>query len=150
MKRTKILKFLSFAFCIVLVAAIALMTTACNDNTTQDPVSSAVTETQKVEVKNIGDGDTKFDLTVVDKDGIETKFVVSTNKTIVGDALLELELISGSNSEYGLMIESVNGQTVTWENDGKYWAIYVNGEYATTGINSISINPGDEYMLKVE
>ena len=45
MKKTRILKLLSVSVCIVLIAAMALMITACNDNTTTDPVSSGQTET---------------------------------------------------------------------------------------------------------
>ena len=151
MKKTRILKLLSVSVCIVLIAAMALMITACNDNTTTDPVSSGITETTpNSEVKKVGEGNTTFDFTVVDADGKETKFEVSTNKNNVGEALLELELIAGEDSEYGLYVKTVNGITLDYDTDGKYWAFYVNGTYATSGVDTTEIVAGDSYSFKAE
>lgn len=151
MKKTRILKLLSVSVCIVLIAAMALMITACNDNTTTDPVSSGQTETTpNSAVKKVGEGNTTFDFTIVDADGKQTKFEVSTNKTIVGEALLELELIAGEEGAYGLYVKTVNGITLDYDTDGKYWAFYVNGTYATSGVDTTEIVAGDSYSFKAE
>ena len=34
--------------------------------------------------------------------------------------------------------------------DRTYWAFYVNGEYASTGVDSTPVNEGDTYEFKVE
>ena len=34
--------------------------------------------------------------------------------------------------------------------DGTYWAFYVNGEYATSGVDTTTIKDGESYMFKVE
>ena len=150
MKRQKFLKLLSVALCIVLVAAMALLA-GCNDNTTKDPVSSGTTLTPvDADVKNVGEGNTKFDFAVIDKDGKETKFVVSTDKATVGEALLDNGLIAGEDSEYGLYVKTVNGITLDYNTDGMYWAFYVNGEYATSGVDTTEIKSGESYMFKAD
>ena len=151
MKRQKFLKLLSSCLCIVLVAAIALMTIGCNDNTNLDTVSSvAVDAVSKAEPTNVGEGNTKFEFTVVNKDGKETKFNVSTNKTMVGEALLDAKLIEGEDGQYGLYVKTVNGETLDFDTDGMYWAFYINGEYATSGVDTTEIAEGESYCFKAE
>lgn len=143
MKKTQFTKLLSSAFCIVLIAAMALCMTACNDNTTtSDPISSGVTESPKAEVK--------FTFVVVDVDGKETSFNISTDKTTVGDALLEEGLIAGEDSQYGLYVKTVNGITLDFDTDGKYWAFYVDGAYVSAGVDTTEIEPGATYSFKAE
>lgn len=150
MKKTRITKFLSLAVCIVLIAAMALCMTACNDNTTDDQESSTITGTAQTQVTKLGEGDTTFDFLVVDLDGNESKFEISTDKATVGEALLDVELIAGEDSEYGLYVKTVNGITLDYDADGKYWAFYVNDEYAMSGVDSTDIVEGDTYAFKAE
>lgn len=117
--------------------------------------TEAVAETESVDAAMaqeiiLGEGSVKFTFIVVDADGNETNFVVSTDKETVGDALLELNLIEGDDSEYGLYVKTVNGITADYDTDGTYWAFYVNGEYASTGVDSTPVNEGDTYEFKVE
>lgn len=86
-----------------------------------------------------GEGATSFYFTVKNVDNTVSKFIIHTNKTTVGAALLELGLIEGEDSEYGLMVKSVNGITADWETEKAYWAFYINGEYAQTGVDSTEI-----------
>ena len=69
---------------------------------------------------------------------------------MVGEALQELNLIDGEEGEYGLFVKTVNGITADYDTDGVYWAFYVNGEYATSGVDVTQITEGDSYALKVE
>ena len=48
-------------------------------------------------------------------------------------------MIEGEDSEYGLMVKSVNGILADWETEKAYWAFYINGEYAQTGVDSTQI-----------
>ena len=158
MKKTLFSRSLSFIACIVLIAAIALFTTGCNDSKTtpsadtQDTSSvAAVSQTDaKPEVKELGEGQTAFTFKVIDPEGQETDFAIHTDKKTVGEALLELNLIAGDITEYGLYVKTVNGVTVDYDTDGKYWAFYINGEYAMTGVDSTEIAEGAEYTFKVE
>lgn len=158
MKKTLFSKPLSFIACIVLTAAMALTATGCNDKkTASDPeaqnTSSAAVVSQTdatSDVTVLGQGQTTFLFNVVDTEGKETAFEIHTDQKTVGAALLELELIAGDESAYGLYVKTVNGVTVDYDTDGKYWAFYVNGEYAATGVDSTDITDGAIYMFKVE
>ncbi|MBQ8303443.1 MAG: DUF4430 domain-containing protein [Clostridia bacterium] len=134
MKKTHLTKMLSFILCLVLVAAIALISIGCNgkneDTSSLTSLTSSVSEPTKV-----GQGATKFTFTVVDASGKETIFEVSTDKTLVSDALLEEGLIAGEDSQYGLYVKTVNGTTLDFDKDGKYWAFYVNGAYGQKGVS---------------
>ena len=88
--------------------------------------------------------------TVVDKDGNEANFEIHTDKEIVGDALLEVGIIAGEESEYGLFVKTVNGITADYNTDGTYWAFYINGEYAVSGVDTTPISEGETYTFKVE
>jgi len=57
----------------------------------------------------------------VDKEGSETQFEIHTEKETVGEALVELGLIAGEESEYGLYVKTVNGITADYDKDGVYW-----------------------------
>lgn len=98
----------------------------------------------------LGQGKTEFTFTVVDKDGNETSFQIHTDKKTVAEALLEHELIAGDEGEYGLYVKTVNGITADYDIDQTYWAFYVNGEYASAGVDSTDVTAGHTYSFKVE
>ena len=148
MKQTKFLKVLSFVLCIVLVAAMALCTTACSDNKNAEQETVQTTAAPNNSVKELGEGAKSFSFSVVDKDGNKTAFLINTDKTTVGDALLELDLIAGDESEYGLYVKTVNGVTLDYDKDQMYWAFFVNGEYATSGVDTTDIDENAEYKFE--
>ena len=142
-------KWLSFILCLALIAAIALTAMGCDQaKTTETPETTvAGDETAALTVK--GEGATVFYFNVVDKDGNETRFEIHTDKTIVGDALLELELIAGEEGSYGLYVKTVNGITADYETDGTYWAFYEGNDYGMTGVDLTEIKAGATYAFKV-
>lgn len=148
MNKTRLLKSLSLILCIVLIAAMALFATGCEADNNAD--NSANVGQTSGDVTVMGEGETVFDFSVVDKDGNETKFEIHTDKTVVGEALLELGLIVGDDGPYGLYVKTVNGITADYDVDQTYWAFYINGEYAMTGVDKTDIVPGDSYAFKVE
>jgi len=91
-----------------------------------------------------------FTLTVVDGQGTETEFEITSAAATVGDALLEQGLIAGEDGPYGLYVKTVNGLTVDYDTDGRYWAFYIGDDYASTGIEKTEIEDGGSYKLKVE
>ena len=161
---TNFKRILSLILCIVLVAAIALFTTGCSDNKNnkEEPQNSQV-ENNKEElenndeettgeqsgVKELGEGKTSFEFVVKDIDGNETKFLIHTNKTVVGDALVELGLVEGEDSQYGLYVKKVNGIVADYDKDQTYWAFYVDGEYAMSGVDTTQIEEGKVYSFAV-
>ncbi|MGN0614223.1 MAG: DUF4430 domain-containing protein [Porcipelethomonas sp.] len=149
MKMTgKLKRTLSGFLCVVLVAAMAPLTIGCDD--TDNGSASSVSESAESGVRSVGEGETQFDFTVTDKDGNETKFEVNTDKTTVGEALVDAKLVEGEESDYGLYVKTVNGVTLDFDTDGYYWAFYVNGEYAQTGVDSTDIKEGETYEFKAE
>ncbi len=153
MKMTRSKKALSYILCIVLIEAIALFTTACNDNKTNDTTTTtenAVSTTESPKATVLGKGEKKFNFTVTDLQGNETVFEINTDKKTVGEALLDLELISGEDGQYGLYVKTVNGITLDYDKDGAYWAFYANGEYATSGVDTTDIVAGTSYAFKAE
>ena len=91
-----------------------------------------------------------FTLVIVDDQGNETTQVIETAKTTVGDALMEKNMLEGEETQYGIMITSVNGIVADYNTTGTYWAFYIDGEYAMTGVDQTDIVEGTTYMLKVE
>ena len=98
----------------------------------------------------IGTGSKTFAAQIVDLDGNEISFTVKTDKTIVGEALQELGVLKGEEGPYGLYIKAVNGKTLDYEKDGAYWAFYVDGAYATAGVDETDIVETSVYLLKAE
>ena len=159
----------------VLVVAAALFTNGCNggtgnaasagteaenaqadDGATAEAENAQVDDSAETDAEDagsanvLGEGAKTFAFTVTDKDGGETAFEIHTDKETVGEALLEVGLIEGEDSEYGLYVKSVNGITADYDKDGVYWAFYVNGEYAQSGVDTTAITEGDTYSFKVE
>ncbi|MBQ7045946.1 MAG: DUF4430 domain-containing protein [Clostridia bacterium] len=78
----------------------------------------------------------------------EITFTVKTDKTTVGDALVEHSVVEGEQGAYGLYIKKVNGITADYDVDQAYWAFYENGQYAMSGVDSTDINEGTVYSLE--
>ncbi len=97
----------------------------------------------------IGEGETTFTLNVeaLDKTVV---FTVSTNADTVGAALLENKLIEGEDGQYGLYVKKVNGILADYDVNQRYWAFYINDEYAMTGVDTTEIKAGDTYKLVYE
>ena len=142
-------KWLSFILCLALIAAIALTAMGCDQAKTPETPETTVAGEATAPLTVKGEGATVFYFNVVDKDGNETNFEIHTDKTIVGDALLELGLIAGEEGPYGLYVKTVNGITADYETDGTYWAFYEGDSYGMTGVDLTEIKAGATYAFKV-
>ena len=147
---------LSLILSTMLIVAMAFSMTACGGNNQEKPNTEGQsqvggTEQDSQQSGNIlGKGQTVFNFVVVDKDGNETKFEIHTDKTTVGEALLEVEIIEGEDGPYGLYVKTVNGITADYDVDQTYWAFYINGEMAMTGVDATNVEAGATYSFKVE
>ena len=150
MKKKQNGKQLSLILCMLLALSMALVTSGCNSGKKNAEATVNEQQTAAADGSVLGEGKTQFHFSVVDQEGNETAFEIHTDKETVGEALLELGLIAGDESEYGLYVKTVNGITADYDKDGVYWAFYVNGEYAQTGVESTSITEGNSYSFKVE
>lgn len=148
MKMTTIKNALSFILLIVLIAAIALCTIGCNGNNTSGNTENPSSQTEQTGKTVKGEGATVFDFTVVGKDGTKAEFEIHTDKKTVGEALLELGLIAGEESTYGLYVKTVNGITLDYDTDKMYWAFYENDNYAAAGVDTTDIVAGTKYEFR--
>ena len=74
-------------------------------------------------------------------------FTLKTDKTILGDALMEHSLLSGEAGQFGLYVKSVNGIVADYDINQSYWGFYKDGEYMMTGVDSTEISNGEHYEL---
>lgn len=88
-----------------------------------------------------------FTVEVVHADGSTRTFTYHTDEEYLGAVLLAEGLIAGEESQYGLTIITVDGEDAVWETDNAYWAIMVNGEYGTNGVDTTPVNDGDVFQL---
>lgn len=89
-------------------------------------------------------------VTIVHSDGTEKTVTWQTEAEYLAEALLEKELVTGVMAEYGLTIQSADGETADWATDGAYWAVYIGEEYATLGASELPLEDGVEYRLVYE
>ena len=151
MKMTNFKKSLSLCLLLVLIAAMVLFAVGCSDNSNSAGASEAPESTEAtVSAIVTGKGQRVFDFEVTDFDGKVTAFEIHTDKELVGDALEELGLLDGEDGPFGLYVKTVNGITADYDKDGKYWAFYVDGAYASQGVDSTKIEEGKAYAFKVE
>ena len=103
----------------VLIAAMALLAgcTTAKIGGGDTPTTTAAPD----EVITVGEGATSFSFTVTFLDGSGKQYTVKTDKTTVGEALLDAGLISGSESEYGLMVDTVDGVKLDYTADKAYF-----------------------------
>lgn len=78
-------------------------------------------------------------------DGTTAEFRYQTDLEYLGDLLTEEGLISGTDSEYGLFVDTVDGETADYNKDGAWWRLTCNGEDAATGVSEVVLADGDEY-----
>ena len=125
---------------LVLVAAMVLMFAGCGQNQNEETPETSSNQQETVEKV--------FTFEVVELDGTKKEFNVEydTEKT-VGEALVNENLISGETGQYGLMVDTVNGQKYDYNEDGAYWAFYINGEYAMSGVDTTPIKDGEVYSF---
>ena len=143
---------------VLLLAAAALTGCAQNSNaSTEAPKTEAQTEAPKTdapktegqteapetEVQELGEGSSLFYLEVSFADGGTASYAIHTDAETVGAALTELELIEGENGMY----TTVCGNTLDWDADHMYWAFYIDGDYASTGLDDTVISPEAHYAL---
>ena len=141
MKNVMKSKFILSVLSLVLIVAMALTFSACGND---DSDTNTTTTTQ-------ASGEAKKELSfvfkVVDLDGNEKSFDIKTDAKTVGEALVAEKLISGTQGDYGLMVDTVNGIRYEYTADGAYWAFYIDGEMAMTGVDSTDVVDGATYSF---
>ena len=88
----------------------------------------------------------KITLTVISKDKEKKEYSIDTDAQYLEQVMAQAEDLeySGEAGSYGLMIDTINGQTVL---KGDYWAFYVNGQFCNYGISQQPVYNGDAFEI---
>ena len=135
MKRTKSITIVS------VMLALLLCLTACFGST-YDVWKDAI----HTEDATVGEGSTTVtvEVSAADKTVVIT---LKTDEAMLGAALLAEELITGEDGPYGLYVKTVNGILADYDTDHTYWALYIDGAYALSGVDTTPIEAGKVYRL---
>lgn len=104
----------------------------------------------------VQEGGKQITIEVTGSDATTDGYTFSTDAEYLIQAMDELAetnsdfTYSGSDSEYGMMIEVINGERAVYAEDGAYWALYVNGEYGQYGADSQPVEDGAKYTWTYE
>lgn len=86
-------------------------------------------------------------VTVTGKNGVSTVHLVRTNRTNLGDALLDAGIAEGTMDQYGLYITAVDDEVADYSVDSSYWGLFRDGEMLMTGASMTPIADGDCFEL---
>lgn len=144
----------------VLAMFMGLQITACTEEQVDEEVADDITVTEDLintedddmgdvssNVVAVGEGETVFTFTVTFEDATMHIYEVSTDAATVGEALVEVGLIEGEDSEYGMFVNTVDGVTLDWDSDAAYWAFYIDGDMAMSGVDTTDIVEGSTYTF---
>ena len=118
-KASKIKSVLSMLLCVMFIATMTFCLTGCklgDPSKAETPTDNGGMVTTPATIVK-GEGETVFTFEVTDQNKTFTQFEIHSNKTIVGEALEELGLISGEEGEFGLYVKTVNGVTLDYNQD---------------------------------
>ena len=83
---------------------------------------------------------------VVLLEGEPSDFTIQTDEEYLRGALESIDLIEGSESEYGLFVTTVNGVTVD-DSKQQWWCFTHDGEMLMTGVDTTPIADGDHFEI---
>ena len=94
-------------------------------------------------------GSKEITIEVVNKAAESTVQEVATDAEFLRQAMEEAEGLTfeGTESEYGMMVNTVNGETADYSVDSSYWGFYVNDEYCNYGIDTQPVVDGDAFRI---
>ena len=82
-------------------------------------------------------------------DGTEKTFVLHTDAENLRQACEEQKLIAGQESEYGLYVLTVDGETAD-ESVQQWWCITKGGEEHFFGVDDTAIQDGEQYEFTLK
>lgn len=96
------------------------------------------------------EGSKAITIEVINSADESTVYDVTTDAEFLLQAMEEAEGLTfdGDESEYGLMITTVNGEVADYNENGAYWSFYVNGEYCNYGVDSQPVADGDAFVIE--
>ena len=97
------------------------------------------------------EGSKNVTLAVIGENGETTSYETKTDALVLQEVMDELKdegfTYGGAESEYGLMIDTINDVRADYTLDGAYWSFYVNDAYCNYGISEQPVNDGDVFSI---
>ena len=95
------------------------------------------------------EGSKAITIEVTGTSGATQSYELKTDAQYLRQAMEEADglVFSGTESEYGMMVDTVNGDLADYDADGAYWSFYVNGEYCNYGIDTQPVEDGDVFGI---
>lgn len=95
------------------------------------------------------EGGKALEVTVVHGDESSKDFSFSTDADNLRTALEEQKLIEGTESEYGLFVTTVDGETAD-DAQQQWWCFSKDGEDLMTGVDDTMIADGEHYEITLK
>ena len=92
------------------------------------------------------EGAKRITVTVQHLDGQEKNFIINTDEEYLRGALEQEDLVSGNETEFGLYLLTVDGETAD-ESKQQWWGYTANGEFAEFGVDEQPIADGDVFVF---
>lgn len=94
-------------------------------------------------------GAKQVEIVVVSADESEKEYTIQTDAEYLQGVMDEAEGLeySGAESEFGMMVDTVNGEVASFEENGAFWGFFVNDEFCNYGIGEQPVEDGDEFKI---
>ncbi len=94
------------------------------------------------------EGSKSITIEVINQAQESTMYELKTDAEFLRQAMEEAEGLefSGTESQYGLTVETINGEGTDF-NNGSYWSFYVNDAYCNYGIDTQPVLDGDAFQI---
>ena len=95
------------------------------------------------------EGSKLITIEVINKSEESTKYELKTDAEYLRQAMEEADGLdfSGTEGDYGIMIDTVNGERADYNKDGAYWSFLVNGDYSNYGVDDQPVKDGDKFQI---
>ncbi len=88
-------------------------------------------------------------ISITHGDGSEKALTLHTGAEFLRGALEEEQLISGTESDFGLYVLTVDGETAD-ESLQQWWMFTKNGEQLNTGVDTTPVQDGEAYEITLK
>lgn len=140
--KTKNVSIIRIIAVFLIIASMVLTLACCGKKNDQKAAGGKETAVQ-TDVQTESAEEKSVTIRITGPDGKTESVHIKTDAETLADALLENKLASGSDSEYGLFITSVNGIEAE---EGYFWAVVdKDGAMLQTGVSSTPVNDGDVF-----
>ncbi len=95
------------------------------------------------------EGSKSITIEVINSKSESVVYELKTDAEFLRQAMEEAEglTFNGSESEYGLMVNEVNGEIADFSVNSAYWSFNVNGTYCNYGIDTQPVLDGDAFSI---